>query len=958
MPEKIKKRNGIIVDFDSAKIKVAITKAFMQVRGGVDPMVLADLAAQASDMLGSRFADKVPGVEDVQNIVESVLMAGGYFDVAKNYIIYRYEHTKIRQEEEPEDGPSIYIVKRSGQRQRFSVEKLKRTLQRVVRGLENEVNIDLIANQCQNDAYDGITTDEISRALVFAARALIEIDPAYSKIATRLLCQQIYRQVAGEEELNEDNIESVMRRVFVRNTQRAVEAGKLDRRMLDFDLERLAGSIKLERDDLFMYLGIQTLADRYLLQHPDTSEILESPQAFWMRVAMGLAINETSNRDDQAIRFYDVSSTLRYIPSTPTLFHAGTTHPQMSSCYLTTVEDSLDHIFKSIGDNAQLSKWSGGLGNDWTNLRGTGAHIKGTGVESQGVIPFLKVANDTTAAINRSGRRRGATCAYLEVWHYDIEAFAELRKNTGDERRRTHDMDTAAWIPDLFMKRVKEDGDWTLFSPDEVPDLHHIYGKKFEERYAYYEQEARNGNIALFKTVKASALWRKMLSMLYETGHPWITFKDPSNVRSPQDHVGVVHSSNLCTEITLNTSAEETAVCNLGSVNLARHITDGKFDRDKIRDTVTTAMRMLDNVIDANFYPTVEAKTSNMRHRPIGLGIMGFQDALYQIGIDFASKECVEFADESMEVVSYYAIMGSSQLARERGAYQSFKGSKWDRDILPIDTLALLEEERGMKIDVSRASRLDWSEVRQSIRDNGMRNSNTMACAPTATISNIAGCVPTIEPIYKNIYVKSNQGGDFIVMNTYLVEDLKKLNLWNEIMLKKLKYYDGNIAKVEEIPQNLRNKYKEVFDIEPTWLIQAAAHRGKWIDQSQSFNIYYSGTSGAEIERIYQEVWDMGLKTTYYLRTLAASQVEKSTVGGAEVGATHLRSKSENLPSSAAQATAPAAAPAPVPAAPESAVPVATNPAHDGSTFGEEVVPEVDNAKLCKIDDPSCESCQ
>lgn len=950
MPEKVKKRNGIVVDFDPSKIKVAIVKAFMAVRGGVEPELLDKLSGQVLDYVGSQFADKVPSVEDVQNIVESVLMSGGFFDVAKNYIIYRYEHTKIREEHEPDDGPSLYVVKRSGQRQRFSVEKIKRTLQRVVKGFENEVDIELIVAQCQNDVYDGIATDEIYRALVFATRALVERDPGYSKVASRLLCHQIYREVVGEEKFTEDNLEGVVQRVFIENTHRGIETGKLDRRLAEFDLDRLAREIDLSRDDLFMYLGIQTLYDRYLLQHPETQEILETPQAFWMRVAMGLAINE-NDKTNNAIKFYNLISSLRFVPSTPTLFHSGTTHPQMSSCYLTTVEDSLDHIFKCIGDNAQLSKWSGGLGNDWTNLRGTGALIKGTGVESQGVIPFLKVANDTTAAINRSGRRRGATCAYLEVWHYDIEAFAELRKNTGDDRRRTHDMDTAAWIPDLFMKRVREDGDWTLFSPDETPDLHHIYGRKFEERYEHYEEQARQGEMHLHRTIKAQDLWRKLLSMLYETGHPWITFKDPSNVRSPQDHAGVVHSSNLCTEITLNTSADETAVCNLGSVNLSKHVTGGEFDKELVRETVTIAMRMLDNVIDANFYPTEEAKNSNLRHRPVGLGIMGFQDALYQLGIDFASKECVKFADVSMEVVSYHTIMASSQLARERGSYSSFKGSKWDRGILPLDTLDLLEEERGVTIDVDRGTTMDWDKVRESIRENGMRNSNTMACAPTATISNIAGCIPTIEPIYKNIYVKSNQGGDFVVVNTFLVEDLKKLNLWNENMLKKLKYHDGNISQIEEVPINLRNKYKEVFDIEPIWLIKAAAHRGKWIDQSQSFNIYYAGTSGAEIEKIYRTVWEMGLKTTYYLRTLAASQVEKSTVGGAEIGATHLRQRSDGQPEVPMPEVEAEPKPTAAPPAPPVPVAVAPEPQPTEQTFGEEI-------KLCRIDDPNCEACQ
>ncbi len=917
MPEKIKKRNGIVVDFDSSKIKVAIVKAFMAIRGGIEPEVLDKLSSQAMETINKQLAEKVPSVEDIQNIVENVLMSNGFFDVAKHYIIYRYEHSQIREEQEPEEGTAIYVVKRDGQRQRFSMARLKDTLRRVATGFENDVDIDLIAQQCQNDVYDGIATEEIDRALVFAARALVEKDPGYSKIAARLLCEQTYRAVVGEEKFDLSKAVFQVKEAFVENLKKAVELDKLDKRMLDFDLDRLAEALDLRRDDNFMYLGIQTVFDRYLLQHPETQAIMETPQAFWMRVAMGLAISEKENREEIAIKFYDVLSSLRYVASTPTLFHAGTSHAQMSSCYLTTVEDSLDHIFKCIADNAQLSKWSGGLGNDWTNLRGTGSYIKGTGVESQGVIPFLKVANDTTAAINRSGRRRGATCAYLEVWHYDIEAFAELRKNTGDERRRTHDMDTAAWIPDLFMKRVKEDGDWTLFSPSDVPELHHIFGRQFEERYTTYERLAKEGKIPQFKTMKATDLWRKLLSMLYETGHPWITFKDPSNVRSPQDHVGVIHSSNLCTEITLNTSADETAVCNLGSVNLARHIKDGQLDLELVKDTVTTAMRMLDNVIDDNFYPTKEAENSNMKHRPVGLGVMGFQDALYLMDIDFASKECVKFADYSQEVVSYWAIMGSAMLAKERGAYQSFKGSKWDRGILPIDTLTLLEEERGQKIDVDRSTTLDWDKVRETIKEYGMRNSNTMAVAPTATISNIAGCVPTIEPIYKNIYAKSNQGGDFVVVNTYLIEDLKKLGLWDETMMKKIKYHDGNISQIEEIPVNLRNKYKEVFDIEPEWLIRAAAYRGKWIDQSQSLNIYYAGTSGADIDRIYRYAWEMGLKTTYYLRTLAASQVEKSTVNASEFGSTHIRKRTETAAEAVSEVPAEAAQE-------EAAVPVAT----------------------------------
>lgn len=896
MSQKIKKRNGVIVDFDKSKIKVAIAKAFLAVRGGIEPEVLDKLSDQVNVYLNEQFGGKVLGVEDVQNTVESVLMAGGYFDVAKDYIIYRYEHAKDRKEElekqEEYDGPAMFVVKRDGERQRFSLNKIKAVLGYAAQGYEEDVDVNAIAEQAQNDAYDGMSTAEISKVLVMATRALVERDPAYSRVAARLLAQQSYREAYGDKVGHDP--EGAVRKAFIKNTKIAIEVGKLDEKLGKFNLEKLADHIKIKNDDRFMYLGVQTLYDRYLLRHPETFAILETPQAFWMRVAMGLAMEE-QDRDEWAIKFYRIMSKLRFVPSTPTLFHAGTARPQMSSCYLTTVEDSLDHIFKCIGDNAQLSKWSGGLGNDWTNLRATGSIIKGIGVESQGVIPFLKVANDTTAAINRSGKRRGATCAYLEVWHADIESFAELRKNTGDERRRTHDMDTAAWIPDLFMKRLKEEGEWSLFSPDEVPELHHIYGREFQAKYEEYEKMGKEGKLRTYRVIKAQDLWRKLLSMLYETGHPWITFKDPSNVRSPQDHCGVVHSSNLCTEITLNTSADETAVCNLGSINLARHMVDGKLDESRIKETVTLAMRMLDNVIDPNFYPTKEAKNSNYRHRPVGLGIMGFQDALYHQNIDFGSKECVKFADTSMEMVSYYAILASSELAKERGTYETYKGSKWDRGILPVDTLAMLEEERGITIDVDRSSTMDWEVIRRHIKEHGMRNSNTLAVAPTATIANISGCTPTIEPIYKNIYVKSNQGGDFLVINTYLINDLKKLDLWNPIMLKKLKYYDGNISQIEEIPLNLRNKYKEVFDISPEWLIRAAAYRGKWIDQSQSLNIYYAGTNGADIDKIYRMVWDLGLKTTYYLRTLGASQVEKSTVGTSEYGATHTRGQSSTL---------------------------------------------------------------
>ncbi len=967
--QSIKKRNGAIVRFDAEKIIHAIEAAFIEVRGGVENTLLENLSRQAMEEMEQRFVTSVPTVEDVQNAVEQVLMKDGFFDVAKAYIIYRYEHSKKRAAEE--DEKHIMVIKRNGSSEKFSLDKIKRTLSYCVGELSSEINVEMVALQCQSEVYDGIKTSEVFKSLIMVARSMIELDPAYSKLAARLLNSRLQKEVIGEETVDFANRDAQYRATFISNLKQAISIGRLDARLLEFNLERLAEALKPERDDLFWYLGVQTLYDRYLIQDPNTHQVLETIQAFWMRVSMGIALNE-QYKDDWAVKFYENISSLRFVPSTPTLFHAGTTHPQLSSCYLTTVEDSLDHIFKCISDNAQLSKWSGGLGNDWTNLRGTGAQIKGTGVESQGIIPFLKVANDTTAAINRSGRRRGATCAYLEVWHYDIESFTELRKNTGDERRRTHDMDTASWIPDLFMQRVAADGDWTLFSPDETPDLHHIYGRKFKERYEWYEEQVRQGKINLFKTIKARDLWKKILSMLFETGHPWVTFKDPSNIRSPQDHAGVVHNSNLCTEITLNTSADETAVCNLGSVNLVRHLRDKKLDTALLKDTVMLAMRMLDNVIDVNFYPTIEAKNSNMKHRPVGLGIMGFQDALYLLDIDFASERCVRFADQSMEVISYYAILASSELAHEKGAYSSYRGSKWDRGLFPVDTISLLEDERGEKIDVDRLATMDWTVVRESVRKYGMRNSNCMAIAPTATISNIAGSVPSIEPIYKNIYVKANQSGDFTVINNYLVADLKKLGLWNELMVKKIKYNDGNISTIEEIPLELRNKYKEAFQISPMWLVKAAAYRGKWIDQSQSLNIFYLGASGKEISDIYTYVWKMGLKTTYYLRTLAASQVEKSTVSIAEFGSTHKRSSAEGVTEgmTAPMPVMESIVAAPKITVPPNSIPVASfvpvtvpTPQSDVAPMPEtpvSVMSFVDDqvVKLCRINDPTCEACQ
>jgi ribonucleoside-diphosphate reductase alpha chain len=987
--QEIKKRNGTIAEFEPHKIKVAIEKAFISTRGGVDEQLSESLTRDVIDFVQERFVDKRPSVEDVQNIVETIIMEAGYFDVAKHYIIYRYQHHKVREEKKQEvsrkiDEGGLYTIKHDGKRELFSLEKVKRSVGFYVAGYEDVVNIDVVAQQVRQEIYEDISTKEISRSIVMVLRSFIEQDPAYSYAASRALFYPSYKDMIGRDSFDPARVNDQLREIFPKKIHEAVGLGRLDPRMLTFDLKLLASKLDFTRDANHTYLSSQTLYDRYFLRNPDTQDVLEVPQFFWMRVGMGLALEE-AGRDARAQEFYDVMSQLMYVPSTPTLFHAGTAHPQMSSCYLTTIDDSLAHIFKCISDNAQLSKWSGGIGNDWTNLRGTGALIRSTGVPSQGTVPFLKIANDTTAAINRSGRRRGATCAYLETWHWDIEDFLELRKNTGDERRRTHDMNTANWIPDLFIKRLKEDGDWSLFSPDETSDLHHVYGAEFEKRYEEYERRGKAGELAQYKNMKAKDLWKKMITMLFETGHPWITFKDPCNVRSPQDHVGVVHSSNLCTEITLNTSASETAVCNLGSVNVARHVEAGKLNHARLEKTVTTAMRMLDNVIDSNFYPTNEARNSNLRHRPVGLGVMGFQDALYKLGIRFDSEECVKFADESMERISHISILASAHLAKERGAYETFRGSKWDRGIFPVDTLDLLERERGMTITTPRNGSLDWTTVRDAVRQHGMRNSNCMAVAPTATISNIAGCTPTIEPIYKNIYVKANQAGDFTIVNPYLVAELKSRNLWDSEMLGKLKYHDGSIAQITEIPQELKDRYKEVFEIDTQYLIRAAAHRGKWIDQSQSLNIFYNGRSGKELSDLYMYAWEMGLKTTYYLRSMGVSQVEKSTVNISDHGVTHLRSgkKQQADVTSAPQqvvvptqpvvaASVPAAAVATPPAiapkivSPQMVMPstqAPTPPAATMSVAAPKPTVTVTTApqaepKLCRIEDPDCEACQ
>ncbi len=937
--QKIMKRNKTVVDFDPTKIASAIGKAFVEVRAATEPERIDLITERVVAEIDAVFEGRVPAVEHVQDIVERQLMQEGLFDIAKAYILYRYEHAKEREEQkkvvqEKIEHNALSVVKRDGRVEPFSFEKLRKTLSYVVKGYEREVNVETIVQQCRQEVYERITTDQIAKALIMTVRAMIELDPAYSKVAARLLLDRVYKEVLGHNfdytKLAEEHV-----RAFKRTIDRGIELGQLDPRLLCFNLEKLAQSFVLENDHLFEYMGLEFLYSRYLLEDSETKKPLETPQMFWMRIAMGTAILEPAGKREEVVKeFYFILSHFYYTPGGRTLFQAGAIKPQLSNCFLNVVPDSLDAIFKTYSDNAQLLKWSGGTGTSWTPVRATGSFIKGTGVGSQGVVPFMKIANDVNVCINRSGKRRGAGCMYLETWHHDIEDFLELRKNTGDERRRTHDIDTANWIPDLFMKRVREGGEWTLFSPNEVPDLHEIYGREFEERYVAYERQADEGKIKLWKRIKAADLWKKMLAMLFETGHPWITWKDPCNVRSPQDHVGVIHNSNLCTEITLNTSTEETAVCNLGSLNFAKFVVNGQFDKELVARVVRAAVRMLDNVIDINFYPIPEAEYSNFRHRPLGLGVRGYHDALYMLGIRFDSSEALNFADESMEAVSYYTILSSSELAKERGAYKTFRGSKWNRNIFPQDTVDLLEKERGEEIPLPRGGKMDWAPVREHVKTYGMRNSNLMAIAPTASTANLVGCIPCVEPIYKNIYVKSSKEGDFVVVNKYLVEDLKKIGLWDRAMLDQIKYHDGSIQEIIEIPEMLRAKYKEVFEINPRWLIEAAARRAKWIDQSQSLNIFYRGTSGRELSEIYFYAWKLGLKTTYYLRTLAVSQVEKSTVDTARFGSTHVR---------------------------------AAGSGDDNSSGSIELtVTEVNTAvtsvevplKACLISDPTCESCQ
>jgi ribonucleoside-diphosphate reductase alpha chain len=887
--DMIRKRNGTLVPFDSSKITSVAKKAFFNVTANENLAVCEEITLSVLKKLEEIYKDEesgVPYVEQIQDLVEQAIMEAGYFDVAKHFILYRHQKIRERAEqrkvelEKIEEGKAI-IINRNGKQERFDEKLLRRFISQMVQGYEKDVSVEAIVSRVKMEIYDGISNEDFLKAVVLSARSMVENDPAYSYVAARLVRYNIFKEAnlpVNHENFTPENISKIYKDFFKASVKECVEDKIYDLQMLSFDLEKLANALRPERDELFQYLGMQVVQERYLMRNiQKKKKLLELPQTFWMRVAMGLAINE-QNKTERAIEFYDLMSQMLLIPSTPTLFQSGTTYPQMSSCYLNTIDDSLESLAKvTYADNAQMSKYSGGIATDWSYVRGMGAIVKKTQIESNGIIPFMKVSNDVTVAINRSGRRRGAVCAYLETWHIDVEDFLDLRKNTGDERRRTHDMNTANWIPDLFMQRVKENGDWTLFSPDETRDLHETYGKKFKELYENYERKAATGEIRISKKVKAMDLYKKMIMMIFETGHPWFTFKDPCNIRSPQDHCGVIHNSNLCTEITLNNNFEETAVCNLSSINLPRHFVNGKMDLKLLENTIKTAMRMLDNVIDSNLYPTAEGKTSNFRHRPVGLGIMGFHDALYELGISFDSPEALRFADENQEFISYHAILGSVELAKERGAYSTFKNSKWDRGIMPIDTLSLLEQERGVQIPVPKTGKMDWNFVRQQIKMFGMRNSNTMAIAPTATISNIAGSSPCIEAYYKNIYVKSNMSGEFTMVNDYLVADLKKLGLWNSEMLAEIKQAEGSVQNIADIPDYIKQKYKETFEIDGRVFINLAAFRGKWIDQSQSLNLFYKGTSGKEIADMYMYAYDMGLKTTYYLRTLAASSVEGAT---------------------------------------------------------------------------------
>jgi ribonucleoside-diphosphate reductase alpha chain len=899
---KIIRRNGSVVAFEPSKIAIAVTKAFLAVNGGqgaasarVREQVEQLTHAVVRALLRSRPNGGTFHIEDIQDQVELALMRSGEHNVARAYVLYREKRNQERAAQQTtaqESQASTQAtepglkVSDNGVEKLLDMAALRTIIEAACEGLGNNIDASPIITETIKNLYDGVPMAQVYDSAILASRTLIEKDPAYSQVTARILMHVIRKEILGREVLQGD-MQSEYGSYFAKYINEGISAELLDPRMREFDLPRLAEALNASRDLQFNYLGLQTLYDRYFLHIEDRR--IEMPQAFFMRVAMGLSLNEL-DRERRAIEFYEILSTFDFMSSTPTLFNSATTRPQLSSCYLTTVDDDLDGIYEALKENALLSKFAGGLGNDWTNVRALGSHIKGTNGKSQGVVPFLKVVNDTAVAVNQGGKRKGAVCAYLETWHLDIEEFLELRKNTGDDRRRTHDMNTSNWIPDLFMKRVMEGGEWTLFSPSSTPDLHDKFGKAFEEAYVAYEKKADAGELKPFRRIPAQQLWRKMLGMLFETGHPWITFKDPCNIRSPQQHIGVVHSSNLCTEITLNTNESEIAVCNLGSVNLTAHMTtdaSGKMilDHEKLQKTIRTAMRMLDNVIDINYYAVAKARNSNLKHRPVGMGIMGFQDCLHMQRIPYASDEAVKFADSSMEAVCYYAYQASNELAEERGVYSTYKGSLWDRGILPQDSVALLAAERGGYLEVDSSSTMNWDGLRARIKQHGMRNSNCVAIAPTATISNIIGVSACIEPTFQNLFVKSNLSGEFTVVNEYLVRDLKDRGLWDEVMIADLKYFDGTLSKIDRVPQDLRDLYATAFEVEPSWLVEAASRRQKWIDQAQSLNIYMGGASGKKLDDTYKLAWLRGLKTTYYLRTMAATHVEKSTVASGQLNA-------------------------------------------------------------------------
>jgi ribonucleoside-diphosphate reductase alpha chain len=917
---KVIRRNGSVVPFEPAKISIAMTKAFIAVNGGQGAASarVRELVEQLTGAVVNALVRRQPHggtlhIEDIQDQVELSLMRSSEHDVARSYVLYREERSRERTKAKKSQEPAhVLHVKENGVSRLLDVDGLAKLIQASCADLGDAVDAEQILKFTLKDLYDGVPIEEVRKCTIMSARSLLEQDPAYGFVTARLLLNNICCEVLGKEVVQAD-MATHYAEYFPSFIKRGIKADLLDEQLATFDLPRLAKELDASRDMQFNYLGLQTLYDRYFLHIDDTR--IELPQAFFMRVAMGLALREI-DREARAIEFYRLLSSFDFMSSTPTLFNSGTIRSQLSSCYLTTVPDDLDGIFEAIKENALLAKYAGGLGNDWTSVRAMGSHIKGTNGKSQGVVPFLKVVNDTAVAVNQGGKRKGAVCAYLETWHMDIEEFLELRKNTGDDRRRTHDMNTANWIPDLFMKRVMEGGEWTLFSPANCPDLHEKFGAEFERAYLTYEAKVDSGELKLFKKVQAAGLWRKMLTMLFETGHPWIAFKDPCNVRSPQQHIGVVHSSNLCTEITLNTSESEIAVCNLGSVNLAAHLYPkghekfGQLDQEKLKNTVTTAMRMLDNVIDINYYAVDKARNANLKHRPVGMGIMGFQDCLHQLRVSYASEAAVEFADRSMEAVCYYAYWASTELAEERGRYASYRGSLWDKGILPQDTLAMLRESRGGFVEVDSSVSMDWDALRARIQQHGMRNSNCVAIAPTATISNIVGVSASVEPTYQNLFVKSNLSGEFTMINDHLVSDLKQLRLWDEVMVSDLKYFDGSLSRIDRIPAELRTLYATAFEVEPQWLIEAASRRQKWIDQAQSLNIYMSGVSGRKLDETYKLAWLRGLKTTYYLRTMGATSAEKST---SRTGA--------------------------------------LNAVSNGSASAEE-------NKFCSIDNPECEACQ